>query len=224
MTINEKLSQIQVRFKSKKSRFNSFGKYYFRSAEDILEAIKPFNKELGVYVTINEELVGTEPVPVLKTTATLCDGTSSVSASALVGVDLNQKGMQTPQQFGSASSYGKKYALGNLFLIDDTQDSDATNNHGKDKLTDISKAKTYIKSGGSVDAIKLAVSGFRTQYENANGYEGTMYTGKAPQTSKDVFRSQAELVSAMSDRRYDRDPAYRQDVIEKLERSDNLSF
>ena len=154
MTINEKLSQIQVRFKSKKSRFNSFGKYYFRSAEDILEAIKPFNKELGVYVTINEELVGTEPVPVLKTTATLCDGTSSVSASALVGVDLNQKGMQTPQQFGSASSYGKKYALGNLFLIDDTQDSDATNKHGKDKLTDISKAKTYIKSGGTVDAIK----------------------------------------------------------------------
>ena len=154
MTINEKLSQIQVRFKSKKSRFNSFGKYYFRSAEDILEAIKPFNKELGVYVTINEELVGTEPVPVLKTTATLCDGTNHVSASALVGVDLNQKGMQTPQQFGAASSYGKKYALGNLFLIDDTQDSDATNNHGKDKLADINKAKSYIKSGGTVDAIK----------------------------------------------------------------------
>ena len=154
MTINEKLSQIQVKFKSKKSRFNSFGKYYFRSAEDILEAIKPFNKELGVYVVINEELVSDHTVPVLKTTATLCDGTSSVSASALVGVDLNQKGMQTPQQFGSASSYGKKYALGNLFLIDDTQDSDATNNHGKDKLTDISKAKTYIKSGGTVDAIK----------------------------------------------------------------------
>ena len=154
MTINEKLSQIQVRFKSKKSRFNSFGKYYFRSAEDILEAIKPFNKELGVYVVINEELVSDHTVPVLKTTATLCDGTSSVSASALVGVDLMQKGMQTPQQFGSASSYGKKYALGNLFLIDDTQDSDATNTHGKDKLTDISKAKTYIKSGGTVDAIK----------------------------------------------------------------------
>ena len=154
MTINEKLSQIQVRFKSKKSRFNSFGKYYFRSAEDILEAIKPFNKELGVYVTINEELVASEPVPVLKTTATLCDGTNHVSASALVGVDLNQKGMQTPQQFGSASSYGKKYALGNLFLIDDTQDSDATNNHGKDKLTDISKAKSYIKAGGKIDAIK----------------------------------------------------------------------
>jgi|TARA_R100000458_G_scaffold921_1_gene793 hypothetical protein len=156
MTINEKLSQIQVRFKSKKSRFNSFGKYYFRSAEDILEAIKPFNKELGVYVTINEELVGTEPVPVLKTTATLCDGTNHVSASALVGVDLNQKGMQTPQQFGAASSYGKKYALGNLFLIDDTQDSDATNTHGKSKskLTDIIAAKNFIANGGKIDAIK----------------------------------------------------------------------
>ena len=81
-----------------------------------------------------------------------------------------------------------------------------------------------IVNTGSVDAIKLAVSGLRTQYENANGYEGQMYTGKAPKTSKDVFRSQAELVQAMSDRRYDRDPAYRQDVIEKLERSDNLSF
>ena len=81
-----------------------------------------------------------------------------------------------------------------------------------------------IVNSGSVDAIKLSVSGLKSQYENSNGYEGKMYTGKAPQTSKDVFRSQAELVAAMSDRRYDRDPAYRQDVIEKLERSDNLSF
>ena len=156
MTINEKLSQIQLRFKSKKSRFNSFGKYYFRSAEDILEAIKPFNKELGIYVTINEELIHTEPMPILKTTATICDGTEHVSASALVGVDLNQKGMQTPQQFGSASSYGKKYALGNLFLIDDTQDSDATNTHGKNSITgrQLAQAKDYVKSGGKIEAIK----------------------------------------------------------------------
>ena len=155
MTINEKLSQIQTRFKSKKSRFNSFGKYYFRSAEDILEAIKPFSKELGVYVTINEEIIELAlGIPVIKTTATLHDGPNKITASAVVGVDLKQKGMQTPQQFGSASSYGKKYALGNLFLIDDTQDSDATNTHGKDKLTDINKAKSYIKSGGKIDAIK----------------------------------------------------------------------
>ena len=157
MTIYEKLSKIQTKFKSKKSRFNSFGKYYFRSAEDILEAIKPFNKELGVHVTINEEIIELSlGLPVIRTTATLCDGENSIIATAVVGVDLNQKGMQTPQQFGSASSYGKKYALGNLFLIDDTQDSDATNNHGKSKskLTDIIAAKNFIASGGKIDAIK----------------------------------------------------------------------
>jgi len=81
-----------------------------------------------------------------------------------------------------------------------------------------------IINSGSVDAIKLAVSGLKAQYENSNGYEGTMLTGKAPTNTKDVYRSQAELVAAMSDRRYDNDPAYRQDVIAKLERSDNLEF
>ena len=143
MTIYQKLSQIQTEFKSKKSRFNSFGKYYFRSAEDILEATKPFLKKLGVTVTISEELVVDGPMPIIKSTASITDGDGAIHATSIVGVDVNQKGMQAPQQFGSASSYAKKYALGNLFLIDDTQDSDATN-----------KAKTYIKSGGSVDAIK----------------------------------------------------------------------
>ena len=76
---------------------------------------------------------------------------------------------------------------------------------------------------GNPDAIKMAVSGLKSQYENANGYEGRMLTGKAPKSSGDVFRSQAELVNAMSDPRYDNDPAYRQDIIEKLDRSD-MSF
>jgi len=156
MTIHEKLSKIQTRFKSKKSRFNSFGKYYFRSAEDILEATKPFLKELNVTVTINEKLIANEPMPIIKTTATLHDDKGmTIEAVALVGVDLKQKGMQTPQQFGSASSYGKKYALGNLFLIDDTQDSDATNNHGKTmSAVEVQKAKAYVKSGGKIEAIK----------------------------------------------------------------------
>ena len=155
MTLQQKLAKIQTEFKSKKSRFNSFGKYYFRSAEDILEAIKPFELKYGVTVTVNEKLLVDGPVPIIKTTATIHDEKGmKLSTSAIVGVDLNQKGMQVPQQFGSASSYGKKYALGNLFLIDDTQDSDATNTHGKDKLTDIAKAKSYIQSGGKLDAIK----------------------------------------------------------------------
>ena len=73
---------------------------------------------------------------------------------------------------------------------------------------------------GNVGAIKLAVNGLKAQYETANGYEGRMLSGKAPTTSNDVYKSQAQLVEAMSDPRYDRDPAYRLEVIEKLDRSD----
>ena len=169
MNINEKLATIQTKFKSKKSRFNSFGKYNFRSAEDILEATKPFLLELGVTVTINEELnVLFDNMPVMESTATISDGKDMIHAKAIVGVDLNQKGMNVPQQFGSASSYAKKYALGNLFLIDDTADSDATNDHGKKKFTPTpqkptltskkdpayDKAVQYIAAGGKVSAIK----------------------------------------------------------------------
>jgi ribosomal protein L31 len=167
MTLNEKLATIQTKFKSKKSRFNSFGKYNFRSAEDILEATKPFLLQLGVSVTINEQVVLVDsPFPMIESKATITDGESAIHATAIVGVDLAQKGMQMPQKFGSASSYGKKYALGNLFLIDDTADSDATNSHGKapaaktkNTLTSkkdpaYTKAKDYIKAGGKVEAIK----------------------------------------------------------------------
>ena len=125
MTRNKKWTQIQTTFKAKKSRFNSFGKYYFRSAEDILEDTTPFLKELDVSVVIKEELISFGP-PVRQVTAWLSNGkeetgtgnTKSVSSVAIVGVDLDQKGMQMPQRYGAASSYGKKYALGILFLLD----------------------------------------------------------------------------------------------------------
>ena len=81
-----------------------------------------------------------------------------------------------------------------------------------------------LLASGNVGAIKLAVSGIKAQYDNVNGYEGTMLSGKPPTTSKDVFRSQAEVVAAMQDTRYDKDPAYRQDLIEKLDRSSNVKF
>ena len=92
-------------------------------------------------------------MPILQTSATVSDGKSNIVATALVGVDLTQKGMQVPQQFGSASSYGKKYALGNLFLIDDTQDSDASNTHGKApkaKNTLTSKKDPAYRKSGSI--------------------------------------------------------------------------
>ena len=95
---------------------------------------------------------------------------------------------------------------------------------GSNLSDDAIAAFDNIVGTGNVDAIKLAVNGLKSQYQEANGYEGEMLQGKAPSTTKDVYRSQAELVAAMSDRRYDNDPAYRQDVIEKLSRSDNLNF
>ena len=166
--LNQKLAVIQTKLKAKKSSYNSFGKYYFRKAEDILEAIKPFLLEQGVTVRINEELISYDPVPTIKSTASISDGVDTVLATAVVGVDLNQKGMQTAQQFGAASSYGKKYALGNLFLIDDTEDADSTNNHGKSNAVNkikqaakpsitndqLAKAKEYLAAGGSISAIE----------------------------------------------------------------------
>ena len=153
--LNQKLAVIQTKLKTKKTSYNAFGKYYFRKAEDILEAVKPFLLEQGVSVTICEEIIATDPVPTLQSTATISDGTNAIHATAVVGVDLNQKGMQTAQQFGAASSYGKKYALGNLFLIDDTQDADGSNDHGK-KSKVITKIKQAAKPNITIDQLKKA--------------------------------------------------------------------
>ena len=163
--LTKTLATIQTKLKAKKSSYNSFGKYYFRKSEDILEAIKPFLLEHGVYVTVNEEIVGVDHVPMIQSTATISNGKDAIHATAMVGVDLNQKGMQTAQQFGAASTYGKKYALGNLFLIDDTEDADAGNKHGivdkikakvKPAITNdqMKKAEEYVLAGGDVKAIK----------------------------------------------------------------------
>jgi hypothetical protein len=168
LELGEKLSNIQFEFKAQKSNYNSFGKYKFRSAEDILEALKPFNIKYQVYFTINESLVNANP-PIMQSIATIFDVQSGqqIDAQAIVEVDKEQKGMAMPQRYGSASSYGKKYALGNLLLIDDTKDSDATNTHGnepkkefKEKATltidsqEFIKAIDYIAGGGDIKIIE----------------------------------------------------------------------
>ena len=154
--LTKSLATIQTKMKAKKSSYNSFGKYYFRKSEDILEAIKPFLLKYNVSVVIDEQLDwvsgGDRTLPIIKTTATISDGENAIHATAIVGVDLNQKGMQTAQQFGAASTYGKKYALGNLLLIDDTEDADASNNHGV-----VSKIKAKAKPSITADQMKLAV-------------------------------------------------------------------
>ena len=169
LTLNQKLSLIQKEFKASKSKFNSFGKYNFRSAEDILEALKPFNEKYQVSFIITESIILNNNfiIPILESKATILDnnGINEISAVSIVGVDLNQKGMQVSQQFGSASSYAKKYALGNLLLIDDTQDADAVNKHDKEPVADdlkwlnkntpeFNKAIEYLKNGGNITTIE----------------------------------------------------------------------
>ncbi len=150
--LNQKLAQIQTELKVKKSSYNSFGKYYFRKAEDILEAVKPFLLKHKVSVTIDEDILATDPVPMLKSTAIISDGENQISTTAIVGVDLNQKGMQAAQQFGAASSYGKKYALGNFKSKAVSKIKQAA----KPAITkdQLSKAKEYVAAGGTVDAIE----------------------------------------------------------------------
>ena len=169
MLISEKLSKIQIEFKATKSKFNKFGNYKFRSAEDILEALKPMNEKYNVYFTINETLINANP-PIMASVATIfdCDSLTSIDCQSVVGIDLEQKGMAMPQRYGSASSYAKKYALGNLLLIDDTADADATNNHStvpknepkaKPEMNypseEFNKAMDYMKNlGGKIELIE----------------------------------------------------------------------
>ena len=171
MTILEKLQKIQVELKVTKNQTNAFGKYKYRSAEDILEAVKPFEDKYKVVFKITDELkelaghvyVDSE-AKVIDTEST--DRESSISSSAQAIIDFNAKGMQNPQKTGSASSYAKKYALGNLLLIDDNKDSDATNTHGKVAKVapkailkigspEYNKVLDFMSKGGELAKVKL---------------------------------------------------------------------
>ena len=123
------LIAIQSELKAPKNQFNSFGKYKYRSAEDILEAVKPLLNKYGCTLTITENTEEIGGFLVLNSRATISDGTFAISVEAQAGINPNRKGMDIAQSFGSSSSYAKKYALGNLFLLDDTKDADtnATN-------------------------------------------------------------------------------------------------
>lgn len=159
MSISDKLQKIQLELKVHKGQRNSFGKYNYRSAEDILEAIKPLQKKHGVVFQISESLRTQDGLAWIESDARITDLEDNgcyLTSSAMAVIDFDAKGMQMPQRTGSASSYAKKYALGNLLLIDDTKDSDATNEHDKGSsdlpqlkigTPDFKKVKDAIKNG-----------------------------------------------------------------------------
>jgi len=163
MNISEKLLAIQTELNVPKKRRNNFGNYNYRSAEDILEGVKPLTMKYKLSLKLSDTIKEKGGRLYIESTAKLIDCDSvdmQIESKAQAVIDFNMKGQADPQKTGSASSYAKKYALGNLFLIDDTQDSDASNTHGvkvlevlKDKTEKFDKALNYIKEGGSLNSI-----------------------------------------------------------------------
>ena len=129
----KKMVAIQSELKAPKNQVNSFGKYKYRSCEDIIEAVKPLLAKQGLYMNISDEIVEVGGKNYVKATATVYDlsDASALSASAVARESIDKKGMDDAQQTGATSSYARKYALNGLFGIDDTKDADATNDHGK---------------------------------------------------------------------------------------------
>tara|TARA_R110002050_G_scaffold139979_1_gene264590 strand:+ start:4893 stop:5426 length:534 start_codon:yes stop_codon:yes gene_type:complete len=157
MKLNKKLVKIQTELKAPKNQYNSFGKYKYRSAEDILEAVKPLLADNDVALTITENTKEIAGFLVLTSTAIFTDGEDTIVVNAQAGVNPQRKGMDIAQSFGASSSYAKKYALGNLFLLDDTKDADSNKKQDtvKSAMTpdQFNKAKEYVANGGDVQSI-----------------------------------------------------------------------
>jgi hypothetical protein len=131
--IEERLAKIQRELKAPKGQFNNFGKYKYRSCEDILEAVKPLLGE--AVLTISDEIIMIGDRYYVKARANLWIGSiaSGITVTAYAREEADKKGMDGAQITGAASSYARKYALNGLFLIDDTRDADSTNTHGKEE-------------------------------------------------------------------------------------------
>jgi hypothetical protein len=161
----EKLNKIQAELKAPKNQRNNFGKYNYRSCEDILEAVKPLLDKYNCTLTVSDEIKELGNIIFVESIAVISDGENQVHTKAQAGIDPNRKGMDIAQSFGSSSSYSRKYALNGLFLIDDTKDADSTNTHGKinkvetfevknvwlNKGTpEFTKVQAYLKGGGTL--------------------------------------------------------------------------
>jgi hypothetical protein len=125
----KELIAIQSELKAPKNQYNAFGKYKYRSVEDILEAVKPLLLKYECTLTIEDEVKEVGGIVFIESTAAIQKDMEGRAVTAQAGIDINRKGMDVAQSFGSSSSYARKYALNGLFLIDDTKDPDSTNDH-----------------------------------------------------------------------------------------------
>ena len=134
MNVYEKLMTVQTKLRAPKSQYNSFGRYSYRSCEDILEALKPLLAEVGAIVNVSDEVKLIGDRFYVEATAMFldCETGDSVVARASAREAETKKGMDDSQVTGSVSSYARKYALNGLFAIDDNKDADSTNTHAKE--------------------------------------------------------------------------------------------
>ena len=162
MNIYEKLLNVQTELKAPKGQFNAFGKYKYRSCEDILEALKPVLNKYKLTFFINDEIVEVNNRNYVKATITIINiekPDEQIQTSALAREEETKKGMDGSQITGASSSYARKYALNGMFMIDDTKDSDSTNTHGKDK-TEQEKVKDFLNSrDGMIEKLSEYVKG-----------------------------------------------------------------
>ena len=133
--LQTRLLKVQEELKAPKNQRNNFGKYNYRSCEDILEAVKPLLVKHGLLITIADQVHEIGNYMYVESTVVVSYENDRIAATAQAGIDPNRKGMDIAQSFGSSSSYARKYALNGMFLIDDTKDADATNTHGKAEVT-----------------------------------------------------------------------------------------
>jgi hypothetical protein len=146
----KELIAIQSELKAPKNQFNAFGKYKYRTCEDILEALKPLLLKYECTLTIEDEVKEVGGLVFIESTAAIQKDMEGRAVTGQAGIEVNKKGMDLAQSFGSSSSYARKYALNGLFLIDDTKDSDATNDHGakKEELN-----PSHVKWQGAKDSL-----------------------------------------------------------------------
>jgi hypothetical protein len=160
MKINEKLMNIQRDLKAPKNQYNAFGKYKYRSCEDILEAVKPLLVENKMTLVISDSIEGVNQKNYVKATVVLTDveNGDKIESAAYAREADNKKGMDDSQITGATSSYARKYALNGLFGIDDSKDADSTNTHGKEAKTKPTKKKTKTVSEDEILEIEKLIS------------------------------------------------------------------
>jgi hypothetical protein len=148
------LAQIQAEVKAPKGQFNSFGKYKYRSAEDILESVKPVINPKGFYISISDTIIMVGNRFYVQATVTLSDGKETYTSTALAREEESKKGMDGSQVTGASSSYARKYALSGLFGLDDTKDADAVNTHGNDQKQPAKTELSLVSDDQILDKIQ----------------------------------------------------------------------